>query len=108
MDIFVLPSYREGMSNALLEAQATGIPCITTDVVGCVDAVRPGVSALVVPPRSPADLARAIDALAVDEDRRRSMARAGQAWVRENFDQKAQWRRYLDLYGTPRSINDAD
>lgn len=101
MDMFILPSYREGMSNALLEAQAAGVPCITTEVVGCLDAVLPGVSALAVPPRSPDAIVRAIDELAFDEDKRRSMAKAGMQWVRENFDQHALWRRYLELYTEP-------
>ena len=44
----MLPSHREGLSNALLEAQARALPCITTDATGCVDAIAPGESGLVV------------------------------------------------------------
>lgn len=49
--LFVLPSDYEGLSNALLEAMAVGLPCITTDCAGSDDAIRDGVNGLIVPVR---------------------------------------------------------
>lgn len=98
MDIFVLPSYREGMSNALLEAQAAGLACVTTVATGCRDAVVRGVTAEVVPMGEPAALAKAIEWLAEDEDRRRDYGAQGQAWVRRQFQSHDQWQRYAELY----------
>jgi glycosyltransferase involved in cell wall biosynthesis len=50
-DIFVLPSYREGLSRSIMEAMAAGMPVITTDVPGCRDLVEDGVEGFVVPPK---------------------------------------------------------
>lgn len=49
--VVCLPSYREGLPKALLEAAATGRPAISTDVPGCRDVVRSGVTGVLVPPR---------------------------------------------------------
>ena len=50
-DCVVLPSYHEGMSNVLLEAAASGRPLITSDIPGCREAVKPGVSGYLCPAR---------------------------------------------------------
>lgn len=65
-DIVCLPSYREGLPKALLEAMAAGLPCITTDVPGCRTAVRDGVNGLLVPARDPRALAVALKRLIND------------------------------------------
>lgn len=61
MDVCVLASRRESMSNATLEAMARGIPCITTDVGGQTELVEAGVTGWVVPPEDVAALAAAMD-----------------------------------------------
>lgn len=100
MDVLVLPSHREGLSNALLEAQAMQLACVTTDATGCVDAVEPGVTALVVPRRAPRELAKAIEELLSDPARRRVMGRAGRRRVLEEFVPEKLWARYAELYRT--------
>lgn len=65
-DIVCLPSYREGLPKALLEAMAAGLPCIATDVPGCRSAVRDGVNGFLVPARDPSALARALKRLIDD------------------------------------------
>jgi glycosyltransferase involved in cell wall biosynthesis len=62
-DIFVLPSYDEGLPMALLEAMAHGLVPITTPVGGIPEAVTDGVHGLLVPPGDPAALARALHRL---------------------------------------------
>jgi glycosyltransferase involved in cell wall biosynthesis len=98
MDVFALPSLREGMCNALLEAQAMELPCVTTDVTGCRDAVVPGVTALVVEPHAPDQVAEAIDHLASRPDLRTRMGRAGRQGMLQHFDPDKLWRRYARLY----------
>jgi glycosyltransferase involved in cell wall biosynthesis len=49
-DIFVLPSRREGMPNALMEAMLLGLPCIGTDISGCQDLITNGTNGILVPP----------------------------------------------------------
>ena len=98
MDVFVLPSHREGMSNALLEAQARGLPCVTTDATGCADAVEEGVTGYVVPARNPARLAEALDRLASSPQSRDKLGQAGPARMARLFDQQRIWSELERLY----------
>jgi glycosyltransferase involved in cell wall biosynthesis len=66
LDVFVLPSLSEACSNALLEAMATGLPVVATRVGGSPLTVEDGVSGLLVPPRDPAALAKALVTLLED------------------------------------------
>lgn len=65
-DVFVLASYREGLPRTVIEAMATGLPVIATDIPACRELVEPGVVGLLVPPGRPADLAAAIRRLVTD------------------------------------------
>jgi glycosyltransferase involved in cell wall biosynthesis len=76
-DIFCLPSYREGVPNALLEAAACGLPIVTTDVPGCRDVVTHGLNGLLVPVRNAPVLAEALEALLSDARLRHRMGAAG-------------------------------
>jgi len=84
-DIFCLPSYREGVPNALLEACASGLPIVTTDVPGCRDVVQHGVNGLLVPPRDAKALAEALEALIVNPTLRSTMGNAGRQIALETF-----------------------
>jgi glycosyltransferase involved in cell wall biosynthesis len=72
-DLFVLPSHSEGMSIALLEALAAGLPCVVTDVGDNALVVADGVQGRVVPPGQPQAIAQAIQALVRDGGLRRRM-----------------------------------
>nr|WHW29512.1 putative glycosyltransferase family 4 protein [uncultured bacterium] len=97
--LVVLPSYREGMPKILLEAAACGRAVVTTDVPGCRDAIEPGVTGLLVPPRDADALAQAIRALLDDELRCRAMGLAGRALAEQEFDVRHVVARHLELYG---------
>jgi glycosyltransferase involved in cell wall biosynthesis len=75
-DIFVLPSLAEGLSNALLEAQACGLPSVVTAVGGNTDVVRDGENGLVVTANQSAALADALVRLIEDKNLRESMSKA--------------------------------
>lgn len=73
-DIFVSPTWAEGFSNTILEAMATGLPVVSTDVVGVRDCVRDGHNGLLVPPRDPEALAKAVGRMLDDTPLRRRLA----------------------------------
>jgi glycosyltransferase involved in cell wall biosynthesis len=85
MDIFVLPTYREGFPVSILEAMSAELPVVTTNVRGCRESVIHGVTGLLVPPRDAHALARAVAALLDDPGKATSMGRAGRMRVTENF-----------------------
>jgi glycosyltransferase involved in cell wall biosynthesis len=72
-DLFVLPSTREGFSNALVEAMAAGLPAIASDVGGNAEALRNGTDGLIVPASDIDQLTEAMGLLAVNADERRTM-----------------------------------
>jgi len=84
--IAVLPSYyREGLPKALMEAAACARPIVTTDQPGCRDAIIPGETGLLVPPREPTALADAIEQLARDRTLRLRLGRAARADAEARF-----------------------
>jgi glycosyltransferase involved in cell wall biosynthesis len=85
MDLMVLPTWREGFPNAVLEAAATGLPVITTLCTGSRDSVIPEVTGLLIPPGYPEAITEAVLQLLRDPDRRRRMGIAARAWVAKNF-----------------------
>ena len=98
-DIAVLPTfYNEGVPFFLLEAAAAGLPSIATDFEGCRSAVRDGVNGLIVPPRDPPALARAIATIVADSALRRRMGVAGREIAVQQFDQHRIIEQFLDVY----------
>lgn len=81
MDVMVLPTWREGFPNVVLEAAATGIPVITTLSTGSRDSVVPEVTGLLIPPGYPEAISEAVLKLLHDPVRRRRMGEAARAWV---------------------------
>lgn len=75
-DLFVLSSLHEGLSIALLEAQAAGVPCVATNVGGIPEILEHGRDGLLIPPSDPAAIARAVGELLGDPERRYQMSTA--------------------------------
>lgn len=98
MDLLVLPTYREGFPNALLEAAAMGLPSVATRVTGCVDAIEDGVTGTLVPVRDPAALGSAVMAYLSDAALRRRHGTAARARVEKDFRQEAIWAALLAEY----------
>ena len=85
MDVMVLPTWREGFPNVVLEAAATAIPVIATLATGSRDAVLPEVTGLLIPPGYPEAITEAVLQLLRDPERRRRMGTAARARVSELF-----------------------
>lgn len=98
VDIAVLPSYHEGMPRFLLEAAATGLPLVATDIEGCRMVVHEGVNGFLVPPRNPEALAEALKRLIRDPELRQQMGAASREIAVREFDEVLVVERYLDLY----------
>jgi glycosyltransferase involved in cell wall biosynthesis/ribosomal protein S18 acetylase RimI-like enzyme len=89
MDLFVLPSHREGFPRAAMEAAAMGLPVVATDIRGCRQVVDDGVNGLLVPVLDPPALAAAITKLGSDRETLASMSEASARIARERFDENA-------------------
>jgi glycosyltransferase involved in cell wall biosynthesis len=85
MDVLVLPTWREGFPNVVLEAAASGIPVVTTLCTGSRDAVVPEVTGLLIPPGYPVAIREAVLQLLGNPKRRCRMGVAARAWVMENY-----------------------
>ena len=98
MDVFVLPSHTEGMSNALLEAMAMARPVVATAVGGNLDVVRDGSDGVLVPPRDPAALAAAVGRLLEAPDEARRLGCAARRRAQAEFGLERMVDRYQALY----------
>jgi len=85
MDLLVLPSWREGFPNVVLEAGACGIPVVATISTGSRDAVVPEVTGLLIPPGYPEAIFEAVMTLLGSPQRRLRMGSAAREWVIEHF-----------------------
>lgn len=93
----VLPSYHEGMSNALLEAAACGRPLIATDIPGCREIVDSGVNGFLVERASEGSLVKAMeDFYRMDWEARRRMGLASREKVEREFDRKEVIKAYME------------
>ena len=89
-DLFVLPSFAEGVPVVLMEALASGVPVVTTRIAGIPELVEHGENGLLVPPGNSALLAGAMADLLADPDLRQRMGAAGMRKVRAEFDMHAE------------------
>lgn len=96
--IVCLPSYREGLPKALIEACAMARPIVTTDVAGCRDVVEHGANGLLVPVRDVAALSEALAQLVCDPHLRRQMGQRARDIAVAKFDVKMVIDRTLALY----------
>lgn len=96
-DLFLLSSVSEGISNAVLEAMATGLPVVTTDCGGMREAVSDGVEGFVVPARDARGMAAALGHLAEDAGLRERMGAAARVRVLKEFTLERQIREFSGL-----------
>ena len=94
----VLPSLSEGLSNTILESMAAGAPVVATRVGGSAEALEDGVDGLLVPPRDPAALSRAITWVLEHPEAARELGRRARARVAEEFSLQRMIRETECLY----------
>jgi glycosyltransferase involved in cell wall biosynthesis len=97
-DLSVLPSLAEATSIAGLEAMATGLPLVGTDVGGIPTIIEDKATGLIVPPRDPDAMAKALGQLIADADVRRRMGAAARAKVEREFTWPVIVEKTVDVY----------
>ena len=96
-DCFVLPSYREGLSNSLLEAASMEKPIVTTNVTGCRDVVVDGLNGLLCVPQDAVSLEKAMrKMMALEYGTRLEMGRHGRIKVKNEFEKSIVINKYLE------------
>lgn len=98
MDLFVLPSLSEGISNTLLEAMATGLPVVATAVGGNPELVEDGRTGTLVPAADPEAMAAAMAGYVLDPDKRRCHGQAARRAAERNYSLDAMVRAYTGVY----------
>jgi glycosyltransferase involved in cell wall biosynthesis len=105
MDIFVLPSYREGIPRACMEAAAMTRPVVATDIRGCREVVCNGETGVLVPPRNVTYLVAAIERLYSDRGLSARMGQLGRRHILERFRSEDVAKRLREFY---KKIEDAE
>ncbi|MDD5045003.1 MAG: glycosyltransferase family 4 protein [Candidatus Omnitrophica bacterium] len=98
MDIFVMPSLAEGLGLALMEAMASGLAAVASDIGGLRNLISDHQNGILVKPEDPAGLARAILELLNDAAKRKSYADRARKFILENFSQDKMVTETLNLY----------
>jgi len=99
LDVFVLPSYREGMPRSVLEAMAMEVPVVVTDIRGCREEITHGVEGYFVPVRDSDALTDRVLALLNNPALAHSMGRRGRQRVLREFDENAVVRLQIEVIG---------
>ncbi len=97
-DLFVLPSFAEGVPVALMEAMSMQIACISTFVAGIPELIDSGDDGILVPPSSISELTEAMDLLLTNPARRRLIAEAGRHKVLAHYDLAKNIQRFIEVF----------
>jgi glycosyltransferase involved in cell wall biosynthesis len=98
LDVFVLPSLKEGLPMALLEAMASKVPVIATKVGAIPNVIENEMSGILISPEKPDAIAEAINTILSDGNSAKEMARRGFEKVRDHFSLKKMAEKYLSVY----------
>jgi glycosyltransferase involved in cell wall biosynthesis len=99
-DVFAMPSLKEGLGVAALEAMASGLPIVASDVGGLREVIEHDRTGIIVPPENPAAIGSAIGRLMESAELRAQMGAAARARVVENYSMEKMSARTLALYRT--------
>jgi glycosyltransferase involved in cell wall biosynthesis len=98
MDVFTLPSYREGMPRSVIEAMAMNLPCVVTDVRGCREEILDGESGYIIPVREAAALSRRCGELLGDPVLARKMGASARLRAAELYSEERVLEQQLEVY----------
>ncbi len=99
-DCLVLPSYREGFPNAVLQAGAMNLPCIVSDINGCNEIITNGINGLVVPAKSEEKLEKAMLKLLSDYGFMQQLKLSSRVKIKELYSHRFLWEALLSEYAT--------
>ena len=88
MDVFILPSYREGFGMSVVEAEAMGVPVIVSNIPGPTNAMVDGQTGIIIPVKSSSMIVNAVDKLITDKDFMQKIGNNGVTYAIKNFDSK--------------------
>jgi glycosyltransferase involved in cell wall biosynthesis len=98
VDVFALPSYREGLPRSILEAMAMKLPVVATDIRGCREAVIHNQTGLIVPPKNSEQLAEALGKILVNNQLKEAFGKAGRQRVEAEYDERFVFDRLAQYY----------
>jgi len=96
MDVFVLPTYREGFGMSVIEASAMEVPVVVTKYPGPSGAIKDGVTGVSVSIKNSEEIISAVADLLNNSEKRLTMGKSGRVFVEQNFEQKEFIRRYME------------
>ncbi len=97
-DLFVFPSYREGMPNVVMQAGAMGLASIVTDINGSNEIIIHNQNGLIIPVKNKKALATAMETLLTNQELRQQLASQARPLIQNRFDQKLVWQALLKEY----------
>lgn len=97
LNLLVLPSWREGFGNVLIQAAAMGIPVLSNNITGCKDAVNDGFNGKLIEPKNESELVYWMRELYQNCNLRLMYAQNGKIWAK-HFDSKIIWENMLNMY----------
>ena len=97
-DVLVLPSYREGFPNVIMQAGAMGLPVIVTDINGSDEVIEQGINGVIIPKKSAEALYCAMKDMVSDRSRTAQMASVARGMIASRFDQRDIWQALVEMY----------
>lgn len=97
-NVLVLPSYREGFPNVVIQAGAMDLPCVVTDISGCNEIIKNDINGLIVPPKNVYALENALLELIIDDEKRKLLAQNARPLIVERYEQQKVWQLIKQKY----------
>jgi len=104
-DVFVLPTYREGFPNVVMQAGAMESPCIVTNINGCNEIIEEGVNGLIIPPKNKEQLQVKMQLLLEKSDLRNHLKQNARSMITSRYEQKMVWEAILAEYKSLKKNN---
>lgn len=99
-DVLILPSYREGFPNVVLQAGAMGLPCIVTNISGSNEIIIPNKNGIIIPKQNTEALYQAMKYCIQHPESVKEMAQEARSSIVSRFKQQDVWRAILDMYNS--------